>query len=168
MAPRLVGHLWRTAGRSCLLLLLIFRDVISTQCQSEPTGAGVCPHTHCSVSSGDSLHVPLHLPTTLDLYKMHNSTPTWDHVYTFINGTSHKLLRSFQGQVSVSGGNFTVQDVRSGDGGVYKFQDLDVTCLAWLHLTVLEPVDWRWYLLFLIPVSLVLTLVGWKLKDSCQ
>ncbi|KAM9119236.1 uncharacterized protein ACDP82_015711 isoform 1-T1 [Pangshura tecta] len=167
MTPRLVGHLWRTAGRGCLLLLLISRAVTSTQCQPESSGAGDCPHTRCSVSSGGSLRIPLHLPATLDLYKMHNSTLTWDHVYTFINGTSHQLLRSFQGQVSVSGGDFMVQDVRCGDGGVYMFQDLDATCLAWLHLMVLEPVDWRWYLLLLVPVSLVLALVVWKLKDSC-
>ncbi|TFJ96764.1 staphylococcal nuclease domain-containing protein 1 [Platysternon megacephalum] len=100
-------------------------------------GTGDCPHTRCSVSSGGSLRVPLHLPATLDLYKTHNSTLTWDHVYTFINGTSHQLLRSFQGRVSVSRGDFTLQGVRSGDGGVYMFQDLDATCLAWLHLTVL-------------------------------
>ncbi|CAM5159148.1 unnamed protein product [Eretmochelys imbricata] len=165
MAPRLAGHLWRTVGHSCLLLLLLSRAVTSIQCQPEPSGAGDCPYAHCSVPRGSSLRVPLHLPATLDLYKWHNSTWTWDHVYTFINGTSHQLLRSFQVRVSVSGGDFAVQGVHSGDGGVYMFQDLDATCLARLHLVVLEPVDWRWYLLLLIPVSAVLALVGWKLKD---
>ncbi|EMP42326.1 hypothetical protein UY3_00404 [Chelonia mydas] len=90
-------------------------------------------------SRGSSLCIPLHLPATLDLYKWHNSTGTWDHVYTFINGTSHQLLRSFRVRVSVSGGDFMVQGVHSGDGGVYRFQDLDATCLARLHLVVLAP-----------------------------
>ncbi|CAM5099063.1 unnamed protein product [Natator depressus] len=164
MAPRLAGHLWRTVGHGCLLLLLVCRAVTSIQCQPEPSGAGDCPHAHCSVTRGSSLCIPLHLPATLDLYKWHNSTGTWDHVYTFINGTSHQLLRSFRVGVSVSGGDFMVQGVHSGDGGVYRFQDLDATCLARLHLVVLEPVDWRWYLLLLIPVSAVLALVGWKIK----
>nr|XP_025040020.1 uncharacterized protein LOC106731965 isoform X2 [Pelodiscus sinensis] len=180
----LAGHCWTRWACSCLLLLLLSRAGFSTPCQLDPPGpsllsllgAGNCSHAHCSVASGGFLHLqlPSPRPPTVDLYKWHNASRTWDHAYSFFNETAQQLLDFFQGRVSLSGGNFAAQNVSHEDEGDYKFQDLDGKCLAWLHLTVLDPVDptdpadpvtWRWYLLFiLLLIPVVLAVVAWKLK----
>ncbi|KYO27084.1 hypothetical protein Y1Q_0018173 [Alligator mississippiensis] len=158
MAPQPVDVYTGAIWVGLLLPMLVYGDCSSNRYQGSPSDH-CSRYITCWIDEGKSLDISLNSSSTrFDFSKCNGSTCYL--AYSFQKGPPQNFTNDFQGQAHMEKGIFHAPAVSKGDGGSYKFIDMnDNTCLLKIDLKVRGAAAWPSCTILLLLLGLVTSAV---------